>query len=143
MLEEKERNEIRKRIEGCKTFMFARAKAFIETFSERYDDDERSFEDERVDEYARYMKGVGVAEALVEIMRIFGGMEREVDDLIGYMEDIEQRIKWAVKHSRMRLWNKLSAEAAESEVAEAELWSGSGTAELSAELEAWSGMPCA
>jgi len=129
MLEEKEKNEIRKRIDECKTFMFARAEAFIETFSEKYDDDEKSLEDTRFGEYARYMEGVGVAEALVEIMRILRGMEREVDDLMGYMEDTEQIMKWTVKHSKMRLWNKLSAEAAESEVAEAELW-GLSTAEL-------------
>jgi len=132
MLEEKERNEIRKRIDECKTFMFARAKAFIETFSEEYDDEdnEKSLEDTRFCEYARYMEGVGVAEALVEIMRILGGMEREVDDLMGYMEDTEQIMKWTVKHSKMRLWNKLSAEAAESEVAEAELWGLPTAAEL-------------
>ena len=130
MLEEKEKNEIRKRIEDCKTFMLARAKAFIETFSEKYDDDERSFEDKRVEENARYMKAVGVAEALVEVMRILKGMEREIDDLMGYMEDTEQVIMWTVKHSRMRLWNKLFAEAAESEAEEAELWGLPTIAEL-------------
>ena len=132
MLEEKERNEIRKRIDECKAFMFARAEAFIETFSEKYDDDddnEKSLEDKRFEEYMFYMKAMGIAEALVEIMRVFGGMEKEVDDLVGYVEDTEQKIKWTVKRSKMRLWNKLSAEAAESEVAEAELW-GLSTAEL-------------
>ena len=132
MLEEKERNEIGKRVDGCKTFMFVHAKAFIETFSEEYDDDDNeiSLEDERLKEYARYMKAVGVAEALVGVMMVLRGMEREVEDLMGYMGDIEQKIRWTVKRSRMRLWNKLSAEAAESEVAEAELWGLPTAAEL-------------
>ena len=94
------------------------------------DDDDRSFEDKRFEENAHYMKAVGIAEALVEIMRILGGMEREVDDLMGYMEDTGQVMMWTVKHSRMRLWNKLFAEAEAAEAAEAELWGLPTIAEL-------------